>query len=94
MALLLPAGHISPILLGALCIAWGLCMTIYNIAFQSEIVGLFPTDSAVPMSFYSGIFNLGIGAGAFVGGIVCDHSLMAYIGYIGEPSPSPPQSTA
>ena len=49
MALLLPAGHISPILLGALCIAWGLCMTIYNIAFQSEIVGLFPTDSAVPM---------------------------------------------
>lgn len=83
MALLLPAGHISPILLGVLCIAWGLCMTIYNIAFQSEIVGLFPTDSAVPMSFYSGIFNLGIGAGAFVGGIVCDHSLMAYIGYIG-----------
>jgi len=83
MALLLPAGLLSPLLLALLCIAWGLCMTIYNIAFQSEIVALFPTDSAVPMSFYSGIFNLGIGAGAFVGGIVCDHSLMAGIGYIG-----------
>lgn len=83
MSLLLPAGHISPLLLAILCIAWGLCMTIYNIAFQSEIVTLFPADSAVPMSFYSGIFNLGIGAGAFVGGIVCDHGLMADIGYIG-----------
>ena len=83
MALLLPAGHLSPLLLAILCIAWGLCMTIYNIAFQSEIVTLFPADSAVPMSFYSGIFNLGIGAGAFVGGIVCDHGLMSQIGYIG-----------
>lgn len=83
MALLLPAGHLSPILLAVLCVAWGLCMTIYNIAFQSEIVTLFPSDSAVPMSFYSGIFNLGIGAGAFVGGIVCNHSLMSCIGYIG-----------
>jgi len=83
MAMLLPAGHLSPLLLAILCIAWGLCMTIYNIAFQSEIVTLFPSDSAVPMSFYSGIFNLGIGAGAFVGGIVCDHGLMSQIGNIG-----------
>lgn len=83
MSLLLPCGHISPLLLAVLCVAWGLCMTIYNIAFQSEIVTLFPADSAVPMSFYSGIFNLGIGAGAFVGGMVCDHGLMAGIGYIG-----------
>ena len=83
MALLLPAGCISGWLLAVLCIAWGLCMTMYNIAFQNEIVTLFPDDSAVPMSFYSGIFNLGIGAGAFVGGIVCDYGLMADIGYIG-----------
>ena len=83
MSLLLPCGHISPLLLAFLCVAWGLCMTVYNIAFQSEIVTLFPADSAVPMSFYSGIFNLGIGAGAFVGGMVCDHCLMAEIGYIG-----------
>ena len=66
-----------------LCVGWGLCMTVYNIAFQNEIVTLFPRDSSVPMSFYSGIFNLGIGAGAFVGGIVTDHGLMAEIGYIG-----------
>lgn len=83
MSLLLPSGMLSPMVLAVLCVAWGLCMTIYNIAFQNEIVGLFPTDSAVPMSFYSGIFNLGIGAGAFVGGVVCDHGLMADIGYIG-----------
>lgn len=83
MALLLPAAHVSPVLIAMLCVGWGLCMTVYNIAFQNEIVTLFPRDSSVPMSFYSGIFNLGIGAGAFVGGIVTDHGLMAEIGYIG-----------
>ncbi|MBD5321265.1 MAG: MFS transporter [Bacteroides sp.] len=83
MALLFPVGNVSVYLLAVLCVLWGLCMTVYNIAFQNEIVTLFPADSAVPMSFYSGIFNLGIGAGAFVGGIVCDHGLMADIGYIG-----------
>lgn len=83
MALLGPLSGVSPWFLAVLCMAWGLSMTVYNIAFQSEIVGLFPSDSAVPMSFYSGIFNLGIGAGAFVGGIACDHGMMAQIGYIG-----------
>lgn len=83
MALLLPAARVSPVPIAMLCVGWGLCMTVYNIAFQNEIVTLFPRDSSVPMSFYSGIFNLGIGAGAFVGGIVTDHGLMAEIGYIG-----------
>ena len=58
-------------------------MTIYNIAFQNEIILLAPHNSAVAMSLYSGIFNLGIGGGAFVGGIVCDHGMMADIGFVG-----------
>ena len=44
---------------------------------------LAPRNSAVAMSIYSGIFNLGIGGGAFVGGIVCDHGMMADIGFVG-----------
>ncbi len=35
------------------------------------------------MSIYSGIFNLGIGMGALVGGIVCDYSVIDYIGIVG-----------
>lgn len=83
MLLLYPLTHLAPASLALLCILWGICMTIYNIAFQNEIVALFPTDSAVPMSFYSGIFNLGIGAGAFVGGFAVDNGHLAHIGYIG-----------
>lgn len=83
MALILPASLVSPLLLAVLCVLWGMALTVYNIAFQNEIVTLFPGDSAVPMSLYSGIFNLGIGAGAMAGGWVVDNSMIAYIGYIG-----------
>lgn len=83
MALILPASLVSPLLLAVLCVLWGMALTVYNIAFQNEIVTLFPGDSAVPMSLYSGIFNLGIGAGAMTGGWIVDNSMIAYIGYIG-----------
>ena len=83
LLVLRPATAVAPLLLTVLCVAWGLGMTMYNIAFQNDIVALFPRDSAVPMSLYSGIFNLGIGGGALVGSVVCDAGLMAEIGYIG-----------
>ena len=83
LLLLLPVASLSVSLLALLCILWGLAMTIYNIAFQNEIIVLAPHNSAVAMSLYSGIFNLGIGGGAFVGGIVCDHGMMADIGFVG-----------
>ncbi len=83
MLLIFPMTSIHPLLLSMICILWGMAITIYNIAFQNEIITLFPGDSAVPMSFYSGIFNLGIGAGAFVGGMIVDHGLISEIGYIG-----------
>lgn len=66
-----------------LCIIWGMAITVYNIAFQHEILITFPENSSVAMSLYSGIFNLGIGAGAYIGGVICDHALLAEIGYIG-----------
>ena len=35
------------------------------------------------MSIYSGIYNVGIGAGALVGGIVCSHIGIPFVGYVG-----------
>ena len=35
------------------------------------------------MSIYSGIFNLGIGCGTLVGGMVCTYSSIANIGFAG-----------
>ena len=48
----------------ALCICWGLAITIFNLVFQSEIIRLAPEATAIAMSVYSGIYNVGIGAGA------------------------------
>lgn len=83
LLMLRPAADMSPILLASLCIPWGIAMTVLNIALQNDIVRLFPHDSAVPMSIYSGTFNLGIGAGALVGGIATNNSCLGQIGYIG-----------
>ena len=83
MLALLPCALVSPWLLAGLCVIWGMAITVYNIAFQNEIIVLSPSHTAVAMSIYSGIFNLGIGGGAFVGGMVCEHGMMAGIGYVG-----------
>ncbi len=83
MVSLLPVSWLHPGLLALLCVLWGLAITVYNIAFQNEIIVFAPENSAVAMSIYSGIFNLGIGSGAFVGGLVCTGGAMENIGYIG-----------
>lgn len=83
LMMLRPAADMSPMMLAALCIPWGIAITTLNIALQNDIVRLFPLDSAVPMSIYSGTFNLGIGAGALVGGIATNNSNLGQIGYIG-----------
>lgn len=70
LALMLPA------MLGfgamcAVCVLWGVCATSFNVAFQSEILRFAPHNaSAVAMSIFSGIFNLGIGGGSAIGGTV------------------------
>lgn len=83
LMMLRPAADMHPMILAALCIPWGIAITTLNIALQNDIVRLFPHDSAVPMSIYSGTFNLGIGAGALVGGIATNNSNLGQIGYIG-----------
>jgi len=35
------------------------------------------------MSIYSGIYNLGIGSGSYLGGLICTHASIAYIGFGG-----------
>lgn len=67
-----------------LFIFWGIAVMAFNVTFQAETIqaaGL--SASTVAMSIYSGIFNLGIGAGTWIGGIVTTYSSIAYIGYVG-----------
>lgn len=67
----------------ALCIFWGFSVTLYNLVFQSLILLAAPKGTAIAMSVYSGIYNIGIGSGALVGGLVCTHLSIDSIGYVG-----------
>ena len=67
-----------------MCAIWGCCATAFNVAFQAELIAYTPTDaSAVAMSIFSGLFNLGIGTGTAVGGTVVGSGGIASIGYVG-----------
>ena len=64
----------------AVCALWGCCSTAFNVAFQAELIKYTPADSsAVAMSIFSGLFNLGIGTGTAIGGAVVSGPGIAWI---------------
>lgn len=68
----------------AVCILWGAMATAFNIAFQDNTIRFAPENAtSIGMSIFSGIFNLGIGSGAHVGGLVVSRLSIEYIGYAG-----------
>ena len=81
--LLLRPAAFNPACIIIVCILWGLAINSYNLAFQSEIIQIAPHGTAIAMSIYSGIYNVGIGAGALVGGTVCANAGVASVGYVG-----------
>ena len=81
--LLLKPSTVSLISLLFVCAYWGLTSTAFNVAAQSEIILHAGAAGSVAMAFFSGIFNLGIGTGSFIGGKVVDLINLGSIGYIG-----------
>ena len=81
--LLLHAASNNPVTMIRLCVLWGFAINFYNLSFQSEIIRNAPKGTAVAMSIYSGIYNVGIGAGALIGGYVCSGISISGVGYIG-----------
>lgn len=67
----------------ALLALWGISYTFFGMVFQSEVIRNVPDGTSVAMSIYSGIFNVGIGGGALIGGIVCSGINVGAVGYIG-----------
>lgn len=67
----------------SLCIFWGISVMIFNLVFQDTIIKIAPEASAVAMSIYSGIYNVGIGSGALIGGAVSTHAGTQYVGIAG-----------
>lgn len=67
-----------------LFLCWGMISTIFNVACQAETIqATKEQEASIAMSIFSGIFNLGIGLGSFLGGQVILFTSVANIGLLG-----------
>ena len=66
------------------CIVWGIAMMLINLSMQVRVLSLAPDATDVSMSLMSGIYNIGIGAGALIGNQVISHLGMNLVGYVGS----------
>lgn len=82
LLLLLPAAS-SAVNLTVLSVFWGVAIMLIGLGMQVKVLALAPDATDVAMSLFSGIFNIGIGAGALVGNQVSLHLSMSSVGYIG-----------
>lgn len=84
LLLLYPVSKAPMFAVVILCAFWGMAVMAYNVTFQSEIITYAPAAaSSVAMAIYSGIYNLGIGSGTWIGGSICTYLSISYIGIVG-----------
>ena len=68
----------------AVFVLWGVSSTAFNVSCQAEVIRTTSQEAgAVAMSIFSGIFNLGIGCGSWVGGRVVDGLGIEMVGVAG-----------
>lgn len=81
LGLLPAAGHIFVLL--PLIVLWGMVFLCLVLGMQARVLGLASDSTDVAMSLFSGLFNVGIGAGALLGSQVGIHLGVAEVGYVG-----------
>lgn len=83
MLFVLPFARFSVYNTVLLCIVWGTSQMLINMILQARLMDVEKRATTVAMSLYSGLFNLGIGGGAAIGGYICDTSGIGSICWAG-----------
>lgn len=71
-------GALVPVLL-----VWGIANTLFNLVFQAELMRIETRATTIAMALYSGLYNVGIATGSFLGGVINDSVGLPYISLFG-----------
>ena len=80
--LLLPSAR-WPLALYVVCAVWGVAMLCMVLPLQAKVLRLASDATDVGMSLFSGLFNVGIGAGALLGSPIAANAGLQYLGIAG-----------
>ena len=83
LALIEPSAKTSFGTLCAVTVMWGAAMASLGMAFQTIVLKAAPDAADVATSLYSGIFNIGIGGGAFTGSLLSGWAGFGVLPYAG-----------
>ncbi|UOO93291.1 sugar transporter [Vitreoscilla stercoraria] len=67
-----------------LALAWGVAITILAMVLQNKVLEVASDASDIGIAMFSGVYNLGIGGGALIGGQVIMHLGLPMVGYVGS----------